>query len=154
MDGKDFLKLCTTGLSGVFAGGAFMINASAHPARMTLDTVNCRKHWLEDFHRAKLFQGGMALLVTTTGCLVYYLDEDSDRRMLWLVGSGIMISVWPWTLLAMKPDINKLLKDDVIETAGETWVRDHIVRWNNLHMVRTVLGASAFGIFMYAMLKK
>ena len=38
--------------------------------------------------------------------------------------------------------------------SGETWVRDHIARWNRLHACRTILGASAFGLFMFAALKQ
>ena len=60
----------------------------------------------------------MAMVGCSAGGLVYYLDKDSDNRVLWLIGSGLIISVWPWTLLAMMPDIKKLSKDDVIETAG------------------------------------
>lgn len=56
MDGKDVLKLVATGLTGCFSGGAFIINVADAPARMTLDTVNCRKHWKEAFNRAKISQ--------------------------------------------------------------------------------------------------
>ena len=56
MEGKDIFKLAASGLSGVFTGAALLINVADHPARMTLDTVNCRKHWAEDFNRAKILQ--------------------------------------------------------------------------------------------------
>jgi len=41
----------------------------------------------------------------------------------------------------------------VISITGETWVKNHIVRWNTQHSVRTVIGLTAFGIFLYALSK-
>lgn len=154
MDLKDVLKISTTGLAGLFSGAALYINLADTPARMTLDTKNCRKHWKEAFNRAKIFQGGMSILGSSLGATVYYLDKDSDSRKLWLIGSGIFIMVLPFTMFVMKPDIYKNLKDDAIETLGETWVRDHIQRWNKQHMVRTLLSMVAFDIFLYALTRK
>lgn len=53
---KDLFKIEATALAGLFAGNAMYVNAADHPARMTLDTVNCRKTWKEAFRRAKKFQ--------------------------------------------------------------------------------------------------
>ena len=53
MDGKDALKLITTGIAGLYTGGAAIIHVAESPARLTLDTVNCRKQWAEAFNRAK-----------------------------------------------------------------------------------------------------
>ena len=64
-------------------------------------------------------QAGMAGFAAVSGCAVYYLDKDSDNRMLWLIGSGTLMCAIPWTLLVMLPDIKKLLKEDVIEIAGK-----------------------------------
>ncbi|KAL4222858.1 hypothetical protein ACF0H5_018898 [Mactra antiquata] len=149
---KDMLKIEATALAGLFAGNAMYINAAAHPARKNLDTAVCRKVWKEEFLRAKKFQGGMVVAGTIAGLGAFYLDE-SDRRMLWLAGSGVFLSIFPYTLIFMFPDIKKNLADDVMETAGETWIRNHINRWNKQHMVRTVLGFTSFGIFLYALCK-
>ena len=53
---KQCLKFDATALAGMFAGAAMYINAADNPARMTLDTVNCRKHWMEAYNRARIFQ--------------------------------------------------------------------------------------------------
>lgn len=95
----------------------------------------------------------MSIMGCAAGCLVYYLDKDSDNRLLWLTGAGLCISVWPWTMLTMMSDIKKLRKDDVIETEGETWVREHHSKLNKLHAVRTAISCAAFSVFMYALLK-
>ena len=55
MDVKDVLKLITTGASGLFTGGCAIIHVVDSPARMTLDTLNCRKHWVEAYYRAKTY---------------------------------------------------------------------------------------------------
>ena len=76
----------------------------------------------------------MVGLAAASGCLVYYLDQDSESRMLWLIGSGTIICIWPWTLLAMKPDINKLLKDDIQETAGDVLFCQKLAADEVLHL--------------------
>jgi hypothetical protein len=35
-----------------------------------------------------------------------------------LVGSGVFLSVWPWTMAVMMSDIKKNLEEDVMQTAG------------------------------------
>ncbi|XP_060578701.1 uncharacterized protein LOC132735729 [Ruditapes philippinarum] len=154
MDLKDFLKIGTTGLTGLFAGCALYVNTVSSPAGETFDLQNCRKNWKENFLRAKNVQGALAFTGSLTGACVYYLDEDSDTRLLWLVGSGVFLSVWPWTMAVMMSDIKKNLEEDVMQTAGETWVKNHIRRWNKQHGVRTFLSCTAFGIFLYALSRK
>ncbi|XP_045168647.2 uncharacterized protein LOC123531604 [Mercenaria mercenaria] len=151
---KDCLKIGATGLSGLFAGCTLYVNAAGHPAGQTLDLPNCRKDWKENFLRARKIQRPMAVLGALAGAGAYYLDKDSDTRSLWLVGSSIFICVWPWTVIVMLPDIKKNLQDDVIKTAGETWVKNHIIRWNKQHGVKTFLSCTAFGIFLYALSRK
>ena len=62
----------------------------------------------------------MVGLSLTSGCVVCYLDEWSKSRMLWLGGCGVIICAKLWTIVAMDPDINRLLKDDVLDTEGES----------------------------------
>jgi hypothetical protein len=56
MDLKDFLKIGTTGLTGLFAGCALYVNTVSSPAGETFDLQNCRKNWKENFLRAKNVQ--------------------------------------------------------------------------------------------------
>lgn len=65
-----------------------------------------------------VFKASMVVLGTAAGLGAYYMDEG-EKRMLWLIGSGIFGTVFPYTLLVMMPDIKKNLDDDVIETAGK-----------------------------------
>lgn len=65
------------------------------------------------------FKGAMCFLGSSCAAAVYYLDTESSSRKLWLLGSGVFITIWPYTALVMLPDIYKNLKDDVLETRGE-----------------------------------
>lgn len=54
----------------------------------------------------------------TSAAAVWYLSEVGEQRWLWLAGGLTFISVWPWTLLAMMPDISKLHEEDVLKKEG------------------------------------
>lgn len=60
----------------------------------------------------------MVTLGSTAGVAVYYMESENQHRALWLIGAGVLFSIWPWTLLVMVPDIKENLKDDVFETKG------------------------------------
>ena len=65
------------------------------------------------------FQGGMCLLGSVAGVGAYYLDQDSAHRNLWLIGSGVFFTIWPYTLVVMLSDIKKNLQNDAISTHGK-----------------------------------
>ncbi|XP_052790528.1 uncharacterized protein LOC128224645 [Mya arenaria] len=150
-DSTKLLKLTATSSAGLFSGAALYINAADHPSRMTLDVVSCRQHWMQAYLRAKTFQGAFCAVGSLSGAAVFFLEPEAENRILWLLGSGIFILVFPWTLLVMGSDIKKNLKEDVIETAGETWVISHINKWNKQHMARTFFGMAAFKLFLLAL---
>ncbi|KAH3796948.1 uncharacterized protein LOC127839190 isoform X2 [Dreissena polymorpha] len=150
-DATRLLKITATGCAGLFAGAAFYINAADQPARMTLDVASCRRHWIEVYNRAKWFQGAMCMAGSLSGAAVYYLESEAENRALWLAGAGVFVLVFPFTIFVMGPDIKKNLKEDVLETAGETWVLNHIKRWNKQHMFRTAFGLLAFDLFLLAL---
>ena len=61
------------------------------------------------------------MATVVSGTAVYLLDE-SDNRNLWMIGSGLMASIFPWTMIVMMPDINRLLKDNVVREQGKTFL--------------------------------
>ncbi|XP_052810382.1 uncharacterized protein LOC128238464 isoform X2 [Mya arenaria] len=154
LDLKDALKMAATSLAGLFAGNAMYINLVDHPARMNLKTPEMRIVWKEGFHRAKRIQGTMVLIGAAAATGAWYLEENADRRLPWLLGAGLFITVWPWTLLVMIPDINRNLDENVLKNRGEAWSRDHMIRWNKQHGFRTLVSLGAFGIFLYALARK
>jgi ornithine cyclodeaminase/alanine dehydrogenase-like protein (mu-crystallin family) len=40
------------------------------------------------------------MATVVSGAAVYLLDE-SDNRNLWIIGSGVMASIFPWTMIVM-----------------------------------------------------
>ncbi|KAJ8313738.1 hypothetical protein KUTeg_008299 [Tegillarca granosa] len=151
MEKTDALKLAAVTSAAFFAGGAVYINIVEIPALFTVkDTVSMRKFWAAMFNKAKKVQGGLGSVAILTGGLSYYFDE-SDDKWLWAVGAGVMSTIWPWTMFVMIPDINRLLKEDVIEERGEKWVRENIGVWNKRHMFRSLVSTVAFGTFLYGL---
>jgi len=68
---------------------------------------------------------------------------------IWLAGGLVLISVIPFTLVAIFPTNKQLLNpslDKDSELAGQL-----LRRWGKLHAVRTVTGVAAFLIFVYSM---
>ena len=60
----------------------------------------------------------MAVVGASSAAAVWYLSEGGEYRWVWLVGGLTLITVWPWTLLVMMPDIKKLHESDVIKKEG------------------------------------
>ena len=81
---KQCLKFDATALAGMIAGAAMYINAADNPARMTLDTVNCRKHWMEAYNRARIFQVKFKLI---------YLDGLKENFQCSIIKTTTLISI-------------------------------------------------------------
>jgi len=58
----------------------------------------------------------------------------------------LIITNWPWTLLAIRPTIRTLMATDESEANADT--RALMMKWNRLHAVRTVLGGLAVTTFL------
>ena len=153
LENVNILKLSATALAGLFTGGAVFVNIVEIPAlRNVTDTEAARKNWKESFLLASRWQAGLGMATVVSGAAVYLLDE-SDNRNLWIIGSGVMASIFPWTMIVMMPDIKRLLKDNVVREQGGDWVRTKIEAWNKQHMFRSLVGVSVFGMFLYAINK-
>ncbi|XP_052092388.1 uncharacterized protein LOC127728825 [Mytilus californianus] len=64
-----------------------------------------------------------------------------------------MATIFPWTMLIMMPDANRLLKDTALREQGGNWVRAKLDAYNKQHMYRSVVGLSVFGLWLYAISK-
>ncbi|KAK3095464.1 hypothetical protein FSP39_014997 [Pinctada imbricata] len=136
------------GWTGFFAGGGFFINAVDIPAISAVeDTKAVRQHWKGIYLGGKRFQGTFAILGTASGLCAWYLSK-SEYRWLYLLGSGLIFSVMPFTALVMHSNIKQLMEDDVVERKGTSWVREKISLWNRHHMFRTLASTIAFDSFI------
>jgi len=61
----------------------------------------------------------------------------------------LILAPWPWTLLVIMPTNNALLATDLAKAGPDS--RALIVKWGQLHAVRTLLGAAAVVSFLFAL---
>ncbi|XP_061179116.1 uncharacterized protein LOC133187733 [Saccostrea echinata] len=148
----DLAGFAAVGCTAYFSGAAWYINLVHVPTlfRTVHDTKTLLNEWRLCYTLSRKYQGKLAILGSTSAAAVWYFSNASDHRWLWLAGGLTFISVWPWTLLVMIPDINRLLDESVLERKGETWVREKIQVWNKRHAVRSVVSSLAFDLLVAA----
>ena len=127
-------------LAALFAGAALYINVAEHPARMKLDAAQAVAQWSPSYDRGYIMQATLALLSGVAGLAAWWQLGGT----LWLIGALLMLSNWPWTLLAIMPVNRKLKAGAGDETATL------LNRWARLHAVRTLLSIAAVICFAIA----
>lgn len=132
--------------SALFAGAAFYINFSEHPARMILPPDQAVRQWAPAYARGYMMQASLAILGGVSG-LVAWAQSD---EILWLADAAAMLANWPWTVLIIMPVNRKLFALASTSTVDDTAV-GLLNRWNRLHAVRTALGTSALVLFALAL---
>jgi anthrone oxygenase-like protein len=70
-------------------------------------------------------------------------------KLAFLAGAFLMLVNWPWTLFVIMPTNQILMAADLDRAGPET--RALIVKWNRLHLVRTMFGALAVLAFLVAL---
>lgn len=144
------LEVVSTVAAGMFVGGALYINLVEHPARMTIaDTKSCHKEWMESFDRAKVLQSRLALVSIVSGAGAYYCNPK--KGLPFLVGGGLIATIFPYTLFILKPNsIDPIYDEEITSKKSESVVRETIDKWNSYHMVRSLITLPVFaGYVMY-----
>jgi len=77
------------------------------------------------------------MATVASGAAVYLLDE-SDNRNLWILGSGLMASIFPWTMIVMMPDIKRLLEDNVVRERGKTFLS--MKGFKSIEIIKLLIG--------------
>ena len=136
-------ELLATLSSGLFAGASVYINLVEHPARMQAGTRVALAEFAPSYHRATVTQVSLAGLGFLSALVAWRLRSDSR----WLVGGGLLVSVVPFTALAILPT-NKRLLDPA--TANDMDLAEKLLtRWGKLHAVRSVLSLAASLMFLF-----
>ena len=65
-----------------------------------------------------------------------------------MVGAGLTIAAFGFTIAAIRPVNNRLLATDPETARPET--RTLMTRWGQLHAVRTILGLASLILFVWA----
>ena len=136
-------ELLATLSSGLFAGASLYINLVEHPARMQAGTHVALAEFAPSYHRATVTQVSLASLGFLSALVAWRLRSDAR----WLVGGGVLVSVIPFTALAILPT-NKQLLDPA--TANDPDLSEGLLkRWGRLHAVRSVLSLAALLLFLF-----
>ena len=135
-------ELLATLSSGLFSGASVYINLVEHPARMQAGTHVALAEFAPSYHRATVTQVSLASLGFLSALVAWRLRSDAR----WLVGGGLLVSVIPFTALAILPT-NKQLLDPA--TANDSVLAERLLnRWGRLHAVRSVLSLAALLLFL------
>ena len=140
------LKFFAVLSAALFAGAALYINVAEHPARMGLETRMAALQWAPSYGRATWLQAPLAILSLLTGVAVWFLGGGIG----WLVGALLVGAVVPFTLVVIMPVNHELLARDRDVSSTET--RELLVRWGQLHAVRTVLSLVGTAINLWTSL--
>jgi hypothetical protein len=139
------LQFIATLCAALFAGAALYINVVEHPARMGLETGIAARQWAPSYQRATWLQAPLALTSFLAGIAVWL----TTGGMAWLVAALLIGAVVPFTFAVIMPTNRNLLARGRDLASAET--RELLVRWGQLHAVRTVLSLAATILYLWLM---
>jgi hypothetical protein len=131
-------------VAAIFAGAAVYVNVAEQPARLNLDDKALLTEWKPSYKRGAAMQASLAIVGSVFGLIAWWQTRHSG----FLIGAILIAAPWPWTLIAIMPTNKTLLATDPAHPTPQT--RALMVKWGNLHAVRTTLGALATVAFFWA----
>jgi hypothetical protein len=126
---------------------AVYINVAEQPARLKLDDRALLTEWKPAYQRGHCDASLFAII----GFLLGIIAASADADWKWLAGAYLLLANWPFTIIAILPT-NKILADIKPHNAG-VQSRELIEKWGRLHAVRSLLGAAATVLFLWASLQ-
>jgi uncharacterized membrane protein len=141
-------ELLATLSSGLFAGASIYINLVEHPARVEAGINLALTEFAPSYHRATVTQVSLASVGFLSALVAWRLRLDSR----WLIGGGLLVSVIPFTAVAILPT-NKQLLDP--QTANDLELAERLLTWwGRLHAVRSVLSLASLLTFLFLLGKR
>jgi hypothetical protein len=123
--------------TALFTGAAVYVTLVEHPVRLACSNEIAVTQWRPSYHRATVMQASLAVAGAIAGIAAWLHGEGC----IWLLSGLILGSVVPFTLLIMWPT-NQQLEDEALDLSSGK-ARSLLVRWGNLHAVRSALGLLA-----------
>jgi uncharacterized membrane protein len=139
-------EFVSTYCTGLFAGAALYVTLVEHPARLECGTALAVAEFAPSYRRGAVMQPLLAALAFLAAIGAWLTSGKSA----WLLGAILIVTVIPFTLLAILPT-NKKLLDPSLDRNSDS-ARQLLIRWGRLHAVRTVLSLVAFVIFLLGLL--
>jgi len=131
-------------MAAVFTGAAIYINIAEQPARLQLDDRSLLAEWKPAYKRGYIMQASLVVVGGVLG-LVAFLSTFEWR---WLVGAGVFLANWPYTIYVIMPTNRRLMDTPPEDATAET--RQMIRQWGILHAGRSALGLAATLMFLWA----
>lgn len=140
------LALLALVASALFTGAAFYVSFAEHPARMALDDKNALAQWKPAYARGAIMQAGLALVGGLAGIAAWYKWRSVWP---WLIGGVLLLANIAWTFALIWKTNGKLKAMPLDEAGPESHAL--LVKWGQLHLGRTILGALATAFITYGM---
>jgi len=140
----QFVALLTTTL---FTGAAIYINLVEHPARMGCSTEVAATVWAPSYKRATVMQASLAVIGFLAGLAAWLLGAG----LVWLVAGLFILTVVPVTLIIIFPTNKQLLAPG--RDLGSSETRELLVKWGQLHAIRSVLSLIASVILIWQLVR-
>jgi uncharacterized membrane protein len=128
--------------AALFTGAAFFVGFAEQPARLALEPKAFLIQWKRSYQRGSMMQASLVIIGFLLGLFAWW----QTRNLGWVIGAGIFLINWPWTLLVVMP-VNAAL--EAVDPA-DARARPLLERWARLHAVRTMLGLVATAIFLWS----
>jgi hypothetical protein len=140
--------LAALAVAAAFTGAAVYINVAEQPARLSLDDRALLAEWKPAYKRGFAMQASLAVIGFLLGGVAWLQLGDWQ----WLAGAVLLVANWPYTLLGMARTNNILMQTDPSSTGPDS--RALVMAWGKLHAVRSLLGALATIMFVWAALDR
>jgi hypothetical protein len=137
------LELVATLCAGLFAGAAIYVSLVEHPARLESGPELAATEFGPSYRRGAVMQASLAGvgLVTAVGAWVL------GRGLPVLIGGLLLGALIPFTLVIIRPINARLLDSGLDRSSPEA--AQLLIRWGQLHAVRSMAGGVAFGLLLW-----
>lgn len=142
-----FVQFIAVLATTVFAGAAIYVNLVEHPARMSCSTEIAAAVWAPSYRRATVMQASLAITGTLAGLAASILGGG----IAWLAGALFIFSVVPVTFIVIFPTNKRLLAPGGDPGSPET--RQLLIKWGELHAIRSALSLVAAAIFVWQLVR-
>jgi hypothetical protein len=135
----------------IFAGAAIYINLVEHPARMSCSTEIAMAVWAPSYQRATVMQASLAIAGSLAGLAAWMLGGG----LMWLVAALFILAVVPVTFIIIFPINKQLLAPGLApgRDPGSPETRELLIKWGQLHAIRSVLSLIASVIFVWQLVR-